>query len=217
MKNLFALFVLFVLICSTEIKAQTEILTNAEIIEMAQAGLGKELLLQKIKTTAGNYDVTAKGLVQLKNGKVDDEIITLIVEKSKAQTEITPPSAVGKPPATIEKKLLAPADVLRSARTIAIYKDSLNPSRQALEKELLKRPEWKKINLSITADKENADLAIEIGFVPLSVITHRYVFRVYDKRSGIVITAGETTSWGSLAKNLARHISKSINNVLEKK
>ncbi len=79
-----------------------------------------------------------------------------------------------------------------------------------MEKELLKRREWQKLNLNIVRYKEGADLHVEIGFVPLSVITHRYVFRVFDSKSGTVIAAGETTSWGSLAENLAREISKKL-------
>jgi len=92
-------------------------------------------------------------------------------------------------------------------------KTSLNPSRQALEKELLKRQDRQKLNLNIVRYKEGADLFIEIGRMPLSLITHRYVFRVYDNKSGTVIMAGETTSWGSLAKNLARSISQNLNAV----
>ena len=72
---------------------------------------------------------------------------------------------------------------------------------------------WQKYNLTLVRYKEEADLYVEIGFVPLSVITHRYVFRVYDRRSGTVICAGETTSWGSLAKNLAREITQKMDRV----
>ena len=66
------------------------------------------------------------------------------------------------------------------------------------------------LNLTIQRYKNSADLFVDIGFVSGSVLTHRYVYRVYDRRSGAVITAGETTSWGSLAENLARHIAKSL-------
>ncbi|HUR99745.1 MAG TPA: hypothetical protein VMZ26_16885, partial [Pyrinomonadaceae bacterium] len=55
-----------------------------------------------------------------------------------------------------------------------------------------------------------ADIFVDIGFVSGSLLTHRYVYRIYDRRSGAVISAGETTSWGSLAENLARHIAKSL-------
>jgi len=48
----------------------------------------------------------------------------------------------------------------------------------------------------------------------MSWITHRYVYRIYDRRSGAVIAAGETTSWGSLAENLARHIGKDMEKIM---
>ena len=84
---------------------------------------------------------------------------------------------------------------------------------RALEKELMKRPEWKQFGLTLGRYKESADLYVEIGFIPMSLITHRYVYRIYDRRSGAVIAAGETTSWGSLAENLAKHITRSLVNI----
>lgn len=73
----------------------------------------------------------------------------------------------------------------------------------------------KKLTLiAIDRYKDNADLYVEIGFISGSWITHRYVFRVYDRRTGAVIAAGETASWGSLAENLARHIAKSLNKII---
>ena len=74
----------------------------------------------------------------------------------------------------------------------------------------MKRADWKQLNLTLERYKEKADLYVEIGFVPMSLITHRYVYRIYDRRSGEVLAAGETTSWGSLAENLAKHICKSL-------
>lgn len=204
-----------ILLLISPIFAQTEVLTNADIIEMAQANLGKELIIKKINNTGNNFDTSAKALVELKKAAVDDEIIALILEKAKVQP---PKSAInsnsGNSPNT-EKKSLTPAEILRAARTITLLKDSLHPSRQALEKELLQRSEWKKINLVITQDTNNSDLSVRIGFVHGSILTHRYVFRVYDTRSGIVIAAGETTSWGSLAENLARNIARELKKVLD--
>jgi hypothetical protein len=105
----------------------------------------------------------------------------------------------------------ARAAVLAGAKTIAFGKSSVQPSRQALEKELIKRPDFQKLNLTILRYKDQADLFVDIGFVSGSWITHRYVYRIYDRRTGAVVAAGETTSWGSLAENLARHIAKRLN------
>lgn len=227
MKQIFSLF--FILICfAANALAQTETLTNNEIILMTGAGLSKELIVRKIKESGGKYDVSAPGLIALKKAGVADDVIALMLDKNEkpaAAVDQSPPNVPQfseNAAPSIESKttahiVLEPKEALRAAKTIAIIKSSLNPSRQALEKELLKRSDWKRLNLNIVRYKDDADLYVEIGFVPLSLITHRYVFRIYDNKSGTVIVAGETTSWGSLAGNLARHISKSLNKMVDTK
>ncbi|MDQ6788755.1 MAG: hypothetical protein M3033_18280 [Acidobacteriota bacterium] len=224
--------------------AQAETLTNSEIILMTKAGLSRDLIVRKIKESGGRYDTTTQALIELKKAGVADEVIALMLDakttnadktaaanKSQAanagnltveinnQTAQPAPAYSESQTPSVESKadahvVIEPKEALRAAKTVAITKSSLNPSRQALEKELLKRKEWRQLDLNIVRYKQDADLYIEIGFVPLSIITHRYVFRVYDGKSGTVIAAGETTSWGSLAENLARHISKELVKVL---
>ena len=201
--------------------AQTEILTNAVVIEMSKIGLGKEIILKKITDSQTAFDVTANALIELKRANVADEVIALMLEKGAAKTEPkspteTAPENFSETLPGLEVKQFAPPpvdikDALLNAKTVAIQKSSLHPSRQALEKELFKRREWQKYNLTIVRYKQDADIYIEIGRVPLSWLTHRYVFRVYDRRSGAIITAGETTSWGSLAENMAREITQKLN------
>jgi hypothetical protein len=213
---------LFLLIFASTVCAQTETLTNTDVVEMSRAGLGKQIILQKIASSDANFDISAKALIELKKAGVDDEVIQGLIEKNRATpvnvarvpTQPTAaenqPSATVETKATVENKAVTPAEALRTAKTIALVKSSLQPSRQALEKELMKRADWKKLDLTLVRYRETADLYVEIGYVSLSWITHRYVFRVYDRRSGAVIIAGETTSWGSLSENLAREISKKL-------
>lgn len=198
---------------------QTETLTNAEVIEMSASGLGKALILQKITSTNGKYNVSVKGLVELKKANVDDDIIQLMIERSKNQPEVSKEVKTAdqtNQTQTNEQKTLTPKELLLSAKTLFISKNSINPSIQALEKELLKRSEWQRINVAITEDRTSADLSIQISFVHLSLITHRYTFRVFDRRTGMLIAAGETTSWGNLSKNLARNIAQSLDSLLKK-
>ncbi len=207
------LFFVFIVIClAVSVPAQTETLSNGEIISMTRAGLSKELIARKIKDTKGVYNTTAQALIELKKAGVADEVIALMLDKKAGDSEKTfaanklqtpktagnltveinnqtaPLSSQNQTP-SIESKadahiVLEPKVALRAAKTIAIVKSSLNPSRQALEKELLKNKEFRRLNLNIVRYKQDADLYIEIGFVPLSIITHRYVFRVYDNKSG---------------------------------
>lgn len=227
MKNI--LTVILIAFCfAANARAQTEILSNETIILLTKAGLSSDLIARKIKDSSGRYDTTAQALIELKKAGVAEEIIRLMLDDKDAAIAKNPSASIGAnqtaPPILTTQPIAAPPDAparivlgareaLHSAKTVAIEKSTINPSRQALEKELLKRADWQKLNLNIVRVKESADLRVEIGFVPFSIITHRYVFRVYDRRSGTVIAAGETTSWGSLAENLAREISKKLKRV----
>jgi hypothetical protein len=186
--------------------AQTETLTNTQIVDMIKAGLSQEIILNKIKSTSTNFDISTNALIDLKGAGVGDAVITQMIETAKN----LPAKRVEKLPGEV----VTPKGALLRAKTIAITKLSLHPSRQALEKELMKRTDWKQFNLSLESYKESADLYIDIGYVHLSILTHRYVYRVYDRRSGIVVAAGETTSWGSLSENLARNICHSLAKVM---
>lgn len=202
--------------------SQTETLTNAEIITMTKAGLPADILTKKIRISKTQFDTSANGLVELKNAGVRDEVISEMIER---QNDAKPTghaagavaySDSGASPINLSSVVEIPKtrrEALVSARTIAFVKSSVQPSRQALEKELMKRPDFQKLNLTIERYRDAADLYVEIGYVSLSWITHRYVYRIYDRRSGAVLAAGETTSWGSLAENLAEHIAKSLSTI----
>jgi hypothetical protein len=218
MKKIF-LTVLFLFLASATF-AQTEVLTNATVIEMSKIGLEKEIILRKINDSKNTFDVSATALIELKKANVADEVITLMLDKAASKTEKSTESLpnFSETLPSVEARQFTPPvvsakDALLSARTVAIEKSSLNPSRQALEKALLKRQEWQKYNLTLIRYKQEADIYIEIGRIPFSWITHRYVFRIFDRRSGTIITAGETTSWGSLAENMAREITQKLNSV----
>ena len=200
--------------------AQKEAIDNKTVIEMSKAGLSTEIILKKMTTSRTTFDVSAPALIELKTSGVHDLVITAMMERSESSPQAEARRYVSaeipgvNPPTVAEKSTLFPVatsrEALVGARTIAFSKSSVQPSRQALEKELMKRKDFQQLNLTILRYKETADLFVDIGFVSGSWITHRYVYRIYDRRSGAVITAGETTSWGSLAENLARHIAKGL-------
>ena len=208
---------LLILIFSTAVFGQTETLDNSAVIALSRSGLSLDLILKKISTSRPSFDVSSAALVELKKAGVEDTVIAYMMDRAETalptQASATPalttltrsPGYSDSSPA-IENK---PAAKL-PAKTITFEKSSLQPSLQAVEKELLKRDDFRKLNLTIVRYKEKADLFVDIRFVSGSILTHRYVYRIFDRRSGAVVAAGETTSWGSLAENLARHISKRL-------
>ena len=202
---------LALILLSVPLFAQTETIDNRKVVEMSKAGLSQEIILKKIASSHPAFDVSASGLIALKNEGIDDAVITAVMERAEF---VTPAPHSGPSTRAFSESGTAATggvrNALATAKTIAFGKSSLQPSRQALEKELLKRKDFRSLNLTILRFKQEADLFVDIGFVSGSWVTHRYVYRIYDRRSGAVITAGETTSWGSLAENLARHISKRL-------
>jgi len=205
---------LLILLLSINAAAQKEVLSNAEIIEMTKAGLPESVILTKIKDSEGRFDVSVTGLVEMKKAGVGNDVINTLLQSKPSLPTTTPGDATAIDPAKRASPVFSgPKEALLSAKTIAIKKNSVQPSIQAVEKELMKRKEWQTLDLAIGQYWDKADLYVEISFVHMSLVTHRYTFRVYDRRSGTVIAAGETTSWGSLAENLARNIAKSLNKV----
>ena len=208
---------ILILICATAAFGQTETLDNASVIALSRSGLSLDLVLKKISTSRPAFDVSSAALVELKKAGVEDAVIAFMMDRAEtalpAQTHATPASLPpAMSPGYSDSAALAeikPTPKL-PAKTITFEKSSLQPSLQAVEKELLKRDDFRRLNLTIVRYREKADLFVDIRFVSGSVITHRYVYRIFDRRSGAVVAAGETTSWGSLAENLARHISKRL-------
>ncbi len=228
-------FVFVTITLCVTVFAQPETITNNEVLRLTRAGLSENLIIRKIKNSDVKFTLRADDLIDLKKAGVTDRVIEIMMDRTQSKkrsdsdTSSVPgysdsdnPPRVSSNPGYISpfnqpaRIVLSKAEALKNAKTIALKKSSVHPARQALEKELLKRKDWKKLNLTIVRYKDNADLYVEIGYVSLSWITHRYVYRIYDGKSGTVILAGETSSWGSLAKNLARGISKKLSKELKK-
>ena len=211
MKTLQVLLVLLFL--SASALAQAETLTNQNIIDMSRVGLSNEVILRKIATARTAFIVTSDALIELKKAGLSDEVINAMMERNEKALPAEPekekaselPLTEQSPPLKSNAK-----EAIAVAKTIAFSKSSVHPSRQALEKELMKRKDFQRLNLTIMRYGREADLLVDIGFVSGSWLSHRYVYRIYDRRSGAVVAAGETTSWGSLAENLARHIAKQL-------
>lgn len=208
------LLVLLILLWSiATANAQAEVLTNSKIAEMTKAGLGKQLILTKINSSAGNYDTSADALIALKKDGVDDEVVAAMMEvvnKTSKQNRNISAETNPLPPVKADANKTA-AQLLKEAKTIYFLKQSLYPSLSDLESSLLKRPRWDKFNLTITRNGEEADLIVEIN---REFLTH-YAFRVLDQKTGKVITAsGVTSLGGSLAGNIADKIIKRFNEVL---
>lgn len=59
-----------------------EVLTNDTVVTMVKAGLGQELIISKIKTSASAFELSTSGILKLKGDGVDEKIIQAMIEAS---------------------------------------------------------------------------------------------------------------------------------------
>lgn len=86
MKKIITLLSVISVVC---ISAQT-VLDNSGIIEMKKANLSKPIIINAINTAPDyNFDTSAKGLKQLSENSIDDEIVILIMNKQKNKSDNT--------------------------------------------------------------------------------------------------------------------------------
>jgi hypothetical protein len=71
-----------------------EILDNNTIVRMISAGLAPDVVELKVERTTGHYDLSAEGLIALKNAGVPDRVIKAMLLKGAS----APPAAEAPPP-----------------------------------------------------------------------------------------------------------------------
>ncbi len=80
------------LICPSVCAADqnVEILNNASIIKLQSLNLGDEVIVDKIKTSKTDFDVTVDGIIRLKEAKVSGSVISAMIN-AKSQKPATHP------------------------------------------------------------------------------------------------------------------------------
>jgi hypothetical protein len=102
-KNLLLICSLFVFFFAS---AQTDTLTNETVIKLHQAGFGQEVIKSKINTSPAKFDVSIDAMMKLKESKVPEEVITMMVSnpggnaaKNTASTGTTTTATDNRPSA----------------------------------------------------------------------------------------------------------------------
>ncbi|UFH56777.1 hypothetical protein [Spirosoma sp. KNUC1025] len=69
-----------------QVTKQSDVLTNEDVIKLHEARLSNRLLKQKIMASGANYSVNTDGLIQLKNARVPDAIVQLMMASTSKPT-----------------------------------------------------------------------------------------------------------------------------------
>lgn len=72
--------------------AQDETMTNQQVVELSKAGLNKNIIIGKIRSSKTNFDVSTDALISLKKEGVEDDIVAAMMEAKSGKTM---PSASG--------------------------------------------------------------------------------------------------------------------------
>ena len=76
------LAVVFLAICPLLVAQQA--MNNDSVIKLVKAGLSEDLIVTTISGAAGNYDISADGIIALKTAGVSDKVVAAIVAKASA-------------------------------------------------------------------------------------------------------------------------------------
>lgn len=60
--------------------AQDETMTNEEVVTLAKAGLNEAIIINKIKTSKSNFDLSTNALIKLKQAGISDAVVTAMLE-----------------------------------------------------------------------------------------------------------------------------------------
>lgn len=93
--SVFVLLTAFCFAANTQIFAQDETMTNEEVIALVQAGLSKSIVINKIRASKSNFDLSTDGLIKLKQAGIDDEIVSAMFETKNKKTTTTTTTSSG--------------------------------------------------------------------------------------------------------------------------
>ena len=76
-----AIIFLLCILSNTVFAQSTEQLTNKSIIDLTKAGIGKATQKSMIANSSCSFLVDTKSILELKKNKVDDEVISSMIDK----------------------------------------------------------------------------------------------------------------------------------------
>jgi len=88
--------------------AQSEVMTNAEVISLTKAGLEKGVIIDKIRQSRTKFDVSTDALIQLKQLGVDPEVVKSMLQASSIERSTVPSSDNGSGSAPVGSPIVLP-------------------------------------------------------------------------------------------------------------
>lgn len=83
-----------------------EILSNQSVIALTGAKMGKDLIINKIHSTANNFDMSAAGIIGLKDGKVADQVVVVMLSATKNLPQVTNDDVIAMKRANVSQDVI---------------------------------------------------------------------------------------------------------------
>jgi hypothetical protein len=178
-------------------------LNNDAVLKLVKAGLSDDLIVTTINASPGTYDISANGLIFLKQGGADDKVIAAIVTKSSS-APAGPPAAAPAPPASGSTPDSTPEP---SEPGVATGSGTISPGARVViapmggfETYFAAAVREKKVPVTLTLDRTSAQF---------------YVVSANTEWQGFVYASGGSASWNANGGSTAHGAAASSTRGLE--
>ena len=120
MKKFIILSTFVITLCFAGVSFGQDLLTNDEVISLSKAGLSSSIIIDKIRNSKSNFDLTTDGLIKLKQAGIPDDIVSAMMMAKHGGTT-TGPANSGAPAYTPGKAAGDPNDPRRLILTVFIF------------------------------------------------------------------------------------------------
>lgn len=160
-----AAFVVCVSTFSSTLVAQSRTLTNADLIQMVQAGVGRPTIDAAIATSDLNLDLSARGISALRTAGMDDPWLQAIMRRVTTQETAKAAAAIAaqKRAQVVGSAQSAPATI-RDLKTMTIVVHVAGLSRAEVQRALMQNEDFRSLGISLVEDRAIADAVLEVNY-----------------------------------------------------
>ena len=158
-------FVVCVSMFSNTLVAQSRTLTNADLIQMVQAGFGRPTIDAAIATSELNLDLSARGIAALRAAGMDDPWLQAITRRVTAQETAKAAAAVAaQKRAQVVGSAGSAADTIRNLKTMTIVVHAVGLSREEVQRALMQNGDFRALGISVVDERTIADAVLDVNY-----------------------------------------------------
>jgi hypothetical protein len=182
-----------VLIMFAPLLIAQQAMNNDSVVKLCKAGLSDDLIVAAINASAGNYDISADGIIALKTSGASEKVISAVVGKTSAPTAASPSADHGAAKSDTNVPITASAAAEPPEAGIASGSTPITPGARVViapmggfETYFAAAVREKKVPITLTLEKASA---------------HYFVVSTNTEWEGFVYGSGGTANWNKAGGN----------------